>query len=339
MGGGERNLFNILREMSKEHEVELWCPGGKLANRARSIAGLKVNELDWLAKKRWLRGLPLKFDRKRAIEKAVDFDLIHTYSINVLPLFKPLANKVIHTVHGFWERPYGLRAKNMQSFLRFALPVSQDVFNQCTLKNDSLKLVHLGVEIDEFEKIETSAPEKEVSILCMARFQKIKGQDLLLDALKEIEKACQVDFVGGVNSSLREDEDYFKNCQTKAKEIKNHKINFHGFQNNPRDFYKKASFVIIPSRYESFGMVAVESLASGIPVIAPEVGGLIDIINKDVGMFFSSGDSHSLKESLAQMIENYSQFDKGKLRQRANEFTIQSQVKKLNDVYNKVIRG
>jgi D-inositol-3-phosphate glycosyltransferase len=70
-------------------------------------------------------------------------------------------------------------------------------------------------------------------------------------------------------------------------------------------YYSAAETVIMPSHYESFGMVALEAMACGTPVVASEVGGLAFLIKDGVtGFHFPAEDPQALSEKLVLLIEN-----------------------------------
>jgi len=70
-------------------------------------------------------------------------------------------------------------------------------------------------------------------------------------------------------------------------------------------FYSAAEAVIMPSHYESFGMVALEAMACGTPVVASEVGGLAFLVQDGVtGFHFPADDPKALSEKLITLIEN-----------------------------------
>jgi len=82
-----------------------------------------------------------------------------------------------------------------------------------------------------------------------------------------------------------------------------HAIEFCGFQINPLPFVREAAAVCIPSRDESFGMVALESLALGKAVVTcDDSGGVLEVI--DGGRFghVSSPDPGALAHALAQAL-------------------------------------
>jgi D-inositol-3-phosphate glycosyltransferase len=76
-------------------------------------------------------------------------------------------------------------------------------------------------------------------------------------------------------------------------------------------YYSAAEVVVMPSHYESFGMVALEAMACGTPVIASQVGGLAFLVQDGVtGYTVPDGDDDILCEKLALILGDES------LRQR-----------------------
>lgn len=68
-------------------------------------------------------------------------------------------------------------------------------------------------------------------------------------------------------------------------------------------YYAASTAVIVPSDYESFGMVALEAMASGTPVIASEVGGLAFLVrDKETGFLVPSRDAGALAEGIATLL-------------------------------------
>ena len=71
-------------------------------------------------------------------------------------------------------------------------------------------------------------------------------------------------------------------------------------------YYRAADAVLVPSRSESFGLVALEAAACGIPVIASSVGGLRDLIeNNKTGILVEGWNPSLLPQSLNQLLQQY----------------------------------
>jgi D-inositol-3-phosphate glycosyltransferase len=71
------------------------------------------------------------------------------------------------------------------------------------------------------------------------------------------------------------------------------------------NYYAAAEMVVIPSHYESFGLVALEAMACGTPVIASEVGGLAFLVRDgETGFHVPSRDPDALAERIHFLLVN-----------------------------------
>jgi D-inositol-3-phosphate glycosyltransferase len=70
-------------------------------------------------------------------------------------------------------------------------------------------------------------------------------------------------------------------------------------------YYSAAEMVVMPSHYESFGMVALESMACGTPVIASQVGGLVHLVEHGVtGYHVPVEDPLALSKRIRGLLED-----------------------------------
>jgi len=68
------------------------------------------------------------------------------------------------------------------------------------------------------------------------------------------------------------------------------------------DFYGAADAVAVPSRYESFGLVAVEAMACGVPVVASRAGGLAFTVDERAGILVPPNDPAALAAALRRVV-------------------------------------
>lgn len=112
-------------------------------------------------------------------------------------------------------------------------------------------------------------------------------------------------------------------------------------------FYYSSDVYLAPSRYEPFGLVALEALSAGTPVVASNTGGLADIVvdlrrdpDKGVGALFEPGDMAGLVDALSYLLEFIESSDRRELLrlrdnclQRASQFTWEKSAEKALVVY------
>jgi D-inositol-3-phosphate glycosyltransferase len=105
-------------------------------------------------------------------------------------------------------------------------------------------------------------------------------------------------------------------------------------------YYSAAEAVVVPSHYESFGMVALEAMACGTPVVASQVGGLAYLVQDGVtGYTVPSSDVKALADRLAELIKDHD------LRQQlgnqaaslAQEFSWDIVANRIIDLYQEVL--
>ena len=84
-------------------------------------------------------------------------------------------------------------------------------------------------------------------------------------------------------------------------------------------YYSAAEVVVVPSHYESFGMVALESMACGTPVVASETGGLAFLVKDgETGFHVPAADPEALAGRLIELMEDSELRDK--LGNQASEY-------------------
>lgn len=95
---------------------------------------------------------------------------------------------------------------------------------------------------------------------------------------------------------------------------------------------------VLPSRYETFGVVYIEAMACGKPVIATACGGPDDFVSPDNGLLVPVEDVSALAEALKRMMVSYAQYDASKIRESVqSRFSSQAIADRLEQVYKSII--
>lgn len=184
-------------------------------------------------------------------------------------------------------------------------------------------VVSPGVDRDRFQpfpkeaaKAHVGIPVQDRSILFVGRIEPLKGVDTLLQAMALIQERyptavenVDVTIIGGDPWANDPDLEMAR-LQSMREQLGIHDIvTFIGArdQNELPFYYAAAEMVIMPSHYESFGMVALEAMASGTPVIASEVGGLAFLVRDgENGFHVPSRDPEALAERIYELLTNES---------------------------------
>lgn len=94
---------------------------------------------------------------------------------------------------------------------------------------------------------------------------------------------------------------------------------------------------MVPSLYETFGLVAVEAMSCGVPVIASKVGGLKLTIKEGFsGLYFVPGRSNSLSKALLKLLcypEKLKEMRINARKRTSEEFSLERTVRQIKELY------
>ena len=157
-----------------------------------------------------------------------------------------------------------------------------------------------AVDIEKFKPPERE-PEDNI-VLFVGRLVYRKGIHVLVKALGKVRiKDVKLLVVGGGYMEL------LARMLAKAYGVED-KVEFLGVvsEKDKIELYRKAKVVVVPSIFnESFGIVALEAMASGRPVIATRVGGLEDlVVNGETGILVEPGSEDQLAEAIENLLED-----------------------------------
>lgn len=95
---------------------------------------------------------------------------------------------------------------------------------------------------------------------------------------------------------------------------------------------------ILPSHYETFGVVVIEALACGLPVIATKCGGPESIVKKKNGILVPPKDVGALGEAMGEILENINQYNNNHIRNDClSRYGEKAIVDRLTRIYSEVL--
>lgn len=119
------------------------------------------------------------------------------------------------------------------------------------------------------------------------------------------------------------------------------KVSFRGLKlrEEVAEFMRQADIFVLSSLWENLPCVAIEAMASGLPIVATIVGGIPEIIDDKIGVLVPPNDSKSLAEALEYMVEHYINYRAEDIVIYAeNHFGYEIVGKLFHNVYLKVLR-
>lgn len=138
--------------------------------------------------------------------------------------------------------------------------------------------------------------------LCPAAVTPHKGQATLLQALRLLQDVpWQLRCVG----PLDRDPGYATELAAQARQPGlDDRFVLVGARTGPAlaEEYDRADLVVLPSRFETYGMVLAEALARGIPVVSTTAGGIPDTVGRGCGMLVPPGDAAALAAALRRWV-------------------------------------
>lgn len=308
MGGGETGLVYLISELCHSHKCKAICRSdGPLVERLRHV-GADVDILDYKNK----TNLPISIWALRKIIVAFKPDCI----FNNDPMTACLVHLAVPHIdnywicHGQWYEFDCVRRYLISKSISRALCVSnaaeknlqsQGFLNCCT--------VYLGVPTECFSNATPSNLRESFGIdndrllvATIARFQEIKGQ---LKGVKAVEialnKGLNITYllIGGSVFGSALDDAYERKVRNYVKDngLESHVL-FLGERNDIDSIMKEIDILLIPSDNESFGVVAIEAIASGVPLISTPNDGVREIVDGNTDYISKTNDSEGLAELL-----------------------------------------
>lgn len=167
---------------------------------------------------------------------------------------------------------------------------------QC-IGNEAI-VYYVGNPIDMTYISRVKRSEDKLQLIYLGRLESNqKRLDVLINALQDLK--------GNWNLKLIGDGSYRDIILNMAKEFNiDSKINWIGWKEEPWKYVDEASVLVLTSDYEGFGMVVVEALARGIPVITTDCTGPRELIKDNHnGWFFPIGDYQALTSILQDILD------------------------------------
>ncbi len=283
-GGMSIVIRSLYSQMAKDAEIDIFVRGEERVIEIRPR--LRIIQV-------------ARFDPNGFAEAIVDFnaiqkyDLMHTHywlsGVIGLELRHVLRLPWVHTLHTVEilkpcrkdKARIEMEEKIIRSCDLVISPTGQEAHAIMTLYPEAkIFSVPHGVDATQF----TPSPNGHNNILFVGRIDPIKGMHLLIEAMRIMERGVTLTVVGGAakdKGSAGEMASYAAGLPVEfVGPVRHERL---------REYYKNSALLVIPSYYESFGLVGLEAMASGRPVVGFSHTGLQETVGDDAGILVSMG--------------------------------------------------
>ena len=203
--------------------------------------------------------------------------------------------RIIYQQHMQLGRPklspvHTLRFRLVDAWLTPLPGLAREVARLTHFDPNKLHVVPLGLPLEQFApptrtraqaRQELSLPPEGPLLGILGRFDAGKGQDFVIRALHRLRQehghAANLVIMG--EPTRNEGDAYLRELQALVKELGlEQQVHFRGFRANPAVFYQAIDVFVLASENETYGMVTLEAMAAGVPVVAAATGGTVELV-------------------------------------------------------------
>lgn len=332
-----RFILDYAKALNKYFDVTVLVPAAIDAKEKEVMEGVKIVRYHYLPIHKWETlcypgAIVPRIKEKKIRALQVPFLFVSLW----FHLFK--LRKNYDFVHAHWLIPQGiiqsfvscdylvtghgedvtfLNKSAMKIFKRYCLKkaryitvvsekLKQDIIKNYGISNNKIGVIPMGCDTSNFspehKNINFFKNNGKKNIIFVGRLVEKKGVTYLIDAMKYIDANLYIIGKGLFELELKEQASTYKD-----------KIFFLGPKTHHQlpEIYASADMFVAPSitaqdgGQEGFGLVIIEAMASGIPVVASRSGGIVDIIEDGKnGLLAEEKNSKDLAEKINQILNN-----------------------------------
>ena len=359
-------LLNYAGKAGTERYVESLVkylqPMGVEPYFAYNLEGLLVERMKAAGVPCFQLSMNSRFDFKAAkalaaLCKENGIDLIHTHYLreNYTAMLSKKWNpqvKVVYTNHFVMKNDWITKLSNRmlskrQDAVIAVCNLGKKVLIDNKMDGSKIQVIFNAVDPADWSqpvastlREELHIPEGTVVMLCASRFAHDKGHAYLIDSIKKLKEITDKPFrlvLAGDGELLEPTK-----AQVKALELED-VVDFIGFRKDIKNLYYGSDIYINSSEHEALSFLIVESMASGLPVIATDIAGNPDVVNaeNDCGLLVEYNNPDSMAAAMKKLIEDEelrAHYKAGALRTVDEKFNIHKMAASTFQVYETAMK-
>jgi len=319
LGGGETHVIQLVEKLRERGRTVI------VAGRPGSPLHAEI-ELPFLNSADFLSALRLRKILKSERIEVVHAHVARDYTVVAAAAWGVAGVKVVFTRHLLYPVKKHVLYRRVDGWLA---PTSQILRTLDHLKPKRSAVIPNWVDLAKFTfgPHELHAP---VNLGLLGQISPHKGHDDALEAMRLLGDGYRLLIAG------KGDADYVEKLKEKARGLP---VTFSGFVDLP-EFFSAIDVLLVPSWEEPFGIVLLEAMASGIPVISTATGGPLDIVrNGETGLLVPPKNAAALADSirhLSSSAELRSSIVQAALDRVKKEYDIGQVVPRIEEFYREL---
>lgn len=332
--GAENVAITLIQSLKEDVDCIYVSPSGSISDV------LKKNNIKHYA----LKGNKITFSELKKMIKKVKPDIIHAhdFTASILSSISCFKIPIISHLH---NNPLWIQGLNFKSLLYYfslirykkVLAVSDAVVNEFYFsKKIKSKSLVIGNPFDK-KSVLNKATEKygnvHYDLIFIGRLTDQKSPLFFVDIVSELTKN-----IPDIKVAIIGDGELKQEILKKIQENNIEKnVVMCGFLENPYAVLNNSKILCIPSKWEGFGLVALEAISLGKPVVAASVGGLVNIVNDQCGKLCIDKNEYVREISNLLLDEEYYCLKSTGALQRSCDFDNLDKYKiKIKNIYIKI---
>lgn len=199
----------------------------------------------------------------------------------------------------YWKKLSAVKVLNGKELITVSKGLAREIEDAGRIKPKSITPIYNPVDLDLVRSnAQVPMPEAEYDfpyVLHIGRFAKQKRHDVLFAALSQVPEPYKLVLLSNASSKLK---------KAIAKTGLAHRIHVVDFQQNPYPWVRNAKALVLSSDFEGLGMVLIEALACGTPVVSTDCPhGPNEILTADLAQYLSPvGDAQALAKNINKVL-------------------------------------
>ncbi|MBW7570539.1 glycosyltransferase family 4 protein [Succinivibrio faecicola] len=302
-GGAEKVVFQLCKDILNV-ESYVASTGGEYVNELSKI-GVKHFFIPDLEKKDPINLVKTFFALNKIIRKN-NIKIIHSHhrmAAFYVRLLQFINSNLVHiyTAHNvFFDKKKLMRfALSKCQIVGCGKTVVDNLINYYEIKKDSVQCIYNSIEKPKYISKCNDFSENDILIGCVGRLNKQKGIDIFIKAMNVV--VTKYPKIKGIIIGEGEEKKYLENLVSSLN-IQEH-IKFLGYRKDVFSLMNAMEFVVLPSRWEGFPLVPIETFSLGKTIIVSDIKNNLEIIkDKFNGLSFKKDDYDDLSKKIIELL-------------------------------------